>query len=82
MRKVIGDEFEVYLFSFKKRSDGHLPGPAGPMLLSKVAYNRKLRKMEFWEKSIKTSFERIKHHVCIGPISNACTDQISYFNII
>jgi hypothetical protein len=63
MRKVIGDEFEVYLFSFKQRSDGHLPGPAGPMLPSKVAYNRKLRKMEFWEKSIKTSFERIKHHV-------------------
>jgi hypothetical protein len=63
MRKVIRDELEVYLFSFKQRSDGHLPGPAGPMLLSKVAYNRKLRKMEIWEKSIKTSFERIKHHV-------------------
>jgi hypothetical protein len=40
MRKVVGNELEVYLFSFKLRS-------AGPMLPSRVAYNRKPRKMEF-----------------------------------
>jgi hypothetical protein len=53
MRKVIGDEFEVYLFSFKKRSDGHLPGPAGPMLLSKVAYNRNFEKWNFGKNQLK-----------------------------
>jgi hypothetical protein len=44
MRKVIGDELEVYLLSFELTSDGYL---AGPMILSKVPYNRKPRKMEF-----------------------------------
>jgi hypothetical protein len=33
MRKVIGDELEVYLLSFELTSDGYL---AGPMILSKV----------------------------------------------
>jgi hypothetical protein len=59
MRKVMGNELEVYLFSFKLRSDRQL----------QVQYFSQkwhiTENLERWNlgKIMKTSFQRIKHHV-------------------
>jgi hypothetical protein len=58
-RKVIGNELEVHIFSFKLRSEGQLQ----VQWFSQKWHITENLENGIWEKLQKTIFQGIKHHV-------------------